>query len=218
MEFSNVRSTFRSVEQQAMPSGIISQVHSQDRPDTQLSPSTSQVRNSNTLDIFNEDNNSYTHTFPEITLCAGENVGMDSSAAYASQSHPETSELEFRQRQLDNFKSRSTTDTLFPEFYEDFLSPVATSILDEYANNPDFLASQEELRGLLFATAQSTVPTRNASPDNLGVSIEGVEHAGKSNFMIKILNTTKRVDFLRNYINEVAPWVSSYARIPRVGS
>lgn len=92
---------------------------------------------------------------------------------------------------------------------------------DDYASNPTFLASQEELRSLLFNTAQSTQPTRAPSPDlggaeyGLGIADGVAEAAGAvstpgQNQMKQILGTRRRIEYLKNYIAKVAPWVSVY--------
>lgn len=93
---------------------------------------------------------------------------------------------------------------------------------DDYATNPTFLASQEELRSLLFNTAQSTHPTRAPSPDSGGAGyvpevVDGVGAAAAStsgqNQMKQILGTRKRVEYLKNYIAKVATWVSPRMRL-----
>lgn len=45
-----------------------------------------------------------------------------------------------------------------------FLSPSTSWAIDEFAHNADYLASQEQLRALLFTTAQSAAPTRAGTP------------------------------------------------------
>lgn len=100
---------------------------------------------------------------------------------------------------------------------------------DDYNCNPMFLASQEELRSLLFNTAQSTHPTRASSPaaaagggryaDEIidagggggggGGGVGGsLSLASDRNQMKQILSTRKRVEYLKNYLAKVAPWVS----------
>lgn len=90
---------------------------------------------------------------------------------------------------------------------------------DDYATNPTFLASQEELRSLLFNTAQSTHPTRAPSPDSGGAGyvpevVDGVGAAAAStsgqNQMKRILGTRKRVEYLKNYIAKVATWLDMF--------
>ncbi|KAH7061244.1 fungal-specific transcription factor domain-containing protein [Macrophomina phaseolina] len=92
---------------------------------------------------------------------------------------------------------------------------------DDYASNPTFLASQEELRSLLFNTAQSTQPTRAPSPDpggaeyGLGIADGVAEAAGAvstpgQNQMKQILGTRRRIEYLKNYIAKVAPWLDMF--------
>jgi hypothetical protein len=55
--------------------------------------------------------------------------------------------------------SGSVLDNIDP-----FLSPATSWGVDEFAHNADYLASQEQLRALLFTTAQSAAPTRAGTP------------------------------------------------------
>jgi hypothetical protein len=84
-----------------------------------------------------------------------------------------------------------------------FLSPATASTwpLDEFAHDPDYVASQETLRSLLFTTAQSAAPTRAGSP------IDSDVPAGVFNIK-QVLAHGRRVHYLRNYLSAVAPWVS----------
>lgn len=74
--------------------------------------------------------------------------------------------------------------------------------LDEFSHDPVYLASQEELRGLLFSTAQSAAPTRAGSPAGGAEDESSMPHQ-----MREILSSSKRVEYLKNYIGQVAPWV-----------
>lgn len=85
-----------------------------------------------------------------------------------------------------------------------FLSPATASSwpFDEFAHDPDYLASQEALRSLLFTTARSAAPTRAGSP------VDG-EDAGIFTHNIKqVLSKGRRVQYLKNYMSQVAPWAS----------
>lgn len=89
------------------------------------------------------------------------------------------------------------------ENMDPFLSPVTASSwpFDEFAHDPDYLASQEALRSLMFDTARSVAPTRANTP------IEGEEQ--NSTIRVKhILASGRRVQYLKNYLSNVAPWVS----------
>lgn len=94
------------------------------------------------------------------------------------------------------------------------VSPAALSVLDEYATNQQFLELQEELRTLLFNSANSVAPSRAASPPLVepgDVSAERAQVARtqEEDVMKQIITTNGRADYLRNYIDEVAPWVGS---------
>lgn len=93
----------------------------------------------------------------------------------------------------------------------------ASSIYDEYSNDPGFIESQREFRTLLFETARSTAPTRTGSPaaddtDHLDVSttasLSRPSEAGSS--MKSIVSTGERIVCLKNYIDEVAPWLDMF--------
>lgn len=105
----------------------------------------------------------------------------------------------------------STTESPYHDLenVDSFLSPVTIWGIDEFAHDPDYLASQEELRELLFTTARSTAPTRAATP------VEDDETNGdtSSNFSIKqILAKGRRVQYLKNYISAVARMYLSESR------
>lgn len=87
-----------------------------------------------------------------------------------------------------------------------FLSPATSWGFDELAHDPGYLASQEEFRSLLFNTARSAAPTRAGSPAE-----EEDQTIGDASFNIKqVLASGRRVQYLKNYISQVAPWVSLY--------
>jgi hypothetical protein len=93
------------------------------------------------------------------------------------------------------------------ENMDPFLSPATASTwpFDEFAHDPDYLASQEALRSLLFTTARSAAPTRAGTPeDNEG-------SAGAFNIK-QILVSGRRAEYLKNYLSAVAPWVSKAGR------
>lgn len=80
---------------------------------------------------------------------------------------------------------------------------------DGFSHDPGFLASQEELRCMLFTIAQSSAPTRAPSPDEeqLGTNASHSEQRGQ---LRPALSDTKRVRYLKNYVGQVAPWVRGY--------
>ena len=80
---------------------------------------------------------------------------------------------------------------------------------DEYTNDPRFLESQRELRDLLLTSAQSLAPTRAPTPDDAGAFITEVPALVSNASAIRsIVCTGERVVWLKNYLDEVAPWVS----------
>lgn len=94
---------------------------------------------------------------------------------------------------------------------EDNLSSPSNSWpLDQFVQDTGYLAYQEELRCLIFNTAhtQTAAPTRENSPvpkhdEPLGQDTEA--HAQTK----LALSSGRRLNFLKNYVAEVAPWVSS---------
>jgi hypothetical protein len=81
---------------------------------------------------------------------------------------------------------------------------------DGFSHDPGFLASQEELRCMLFTIAQSAAPTRAASPDADGLDEREREGRSERNIgpMRSALSSRRRVEYLKNYVGQVAPWVS----------
>lgn len=94
-----------------------------------------------------------------------------------------------------------------------FLSPATSWGLDEFAQDPNYLASQEELRVLLFTTACSAAPTRTGTP----TGDEGYDTSSAFNIK-QVLAKGRRVQFLKNYISQVAPWVVSHVLFQHTGS
>lgn len=90
------------------------------------------------------------------------------------------------------------------ENIDPFLSPATASSwpFDEFAHDPDYLASREALRSLMFDTARSVAPTRAGTPT------EGDDPNGTVNLK-RVLAKGRRIQYLKNYMSEVAPWVSS---------
>jgi hypothetical protein len=86
-----------------------------------------------------------------------------------------------------------------------FLSPATASSwpFDEFAHDPDYLASQETLRSLLFTTARSAAPTRAGTPD------DGTESPGAMNIK-QVLSVGRHVQYMKNYMTQVAPWVRTH--------
>lgn len=89
---------------------------------------------------------------------------------------------------------------------------------DGFSHDPVFLASQEELRCMLFTIAQSAAPTRAASPDGNGQDCDEGEREDRAGGgrdpmpMRSVLSSRRRVEYLKNYVGQVAPWVSGSIR------
>ena len=89
------------------------------------------------------------------------------------------------------------------ENMDTFLSPGTPSSwpFDEFAHDPNYLASQEALRLLMFDTARSVAPTRANTPVN------GEDPNSAMKFKHVMANGS-RIQYLKNYLSNVAPWVS----------
>lgn len=82
---------------------------------------------------------------------------------------------------------------------------------DEFERDQGYQEYMEELRSLIFETAQSTAPTREASP----APIEPFHGDATSDLHTVqetdgILRVGKRVSYLRNYVDQVAPWLDMF--------
>ena len=95
---------------------------------------------------------------------------------------------------------------------------------DGFSHDPGFLASQEELRCMLFTIAQSAAPTRAASPDANGQACDEEEREDRvvrgserdPMPMRSALSSRRRVEYLKNYVGQVAPWVSDPLRQTKI--
>ncbi|KAJ4299911.1 hypothetical protein N0V90_005158 [Kalmusia sp. IMI 367209] len=111
---------------------------------------------------------------------------------------------------LTSFLPTPTTENHFPtgaslDNMDPFLSPATSWGIDEFAHDPNYLASQEELRALLFTTARSAAPTRAGTP------VDDEDNGSGSSFSIKkILAKGRRVQYLKNYMSQVAPWLDMF--------
>ncbi|KAF7595597.1 hypothetical protein BBP40_005343 [Aspergillus hancockii] len=96
---------------------------------------------------------------------------------------------------------------------------------DGFSQDPSFLASQEELRCILFSLAYSAAPTRAPSPDaeilgklgdrgtdRLGLGImpqtQGERQHEESHR--PPLSSRKRIEYLKNYVTQIAPWLDMF--------
>jgi hypothetical protein len=104
---------------------------------------------------------------------------------------------------LATFLPTPTAESQFNglENIDPFLSPATSWGIDEFAHDPNYLASQEELRALLFTTARSVAPTRAGTP------VEDDDNGAEPSrdFSVKkILAKGRRVQYLKNYMSAVA--------------
>ncbi|KAL1981153.1 hypothetical protein VTN96DRAFT_3040 [Rasamsonia emersonii] len=92
---------------------------------------------------------------------------------------------------------------------------------DGFSHNPGYLASQEELRCMLFTIAQSAAPTRAGSPvvgagaeedDNRHemLSSRATTNAMSAMKSSSALSNSKRIRYLQNYVGQVAPWLDMF--------
>lgn len=101
-----------------------------------------------------------------------------------------------------------------PGVSPDHSSPSMTWRPDEFMLNQDYQTYKEELRSLIFNTAQSAAPTRQGSPAPEEVNLTHELHLGdvqSRRETAKILAVGKRVTYLKNYVEQVAPWVRSHS-------
>ncbi|MBE3044695.1 hypothetical protein IMZ48_19465 [Candidatus Bathyarchaeota archaeon] len=104
-----------------------------------------------------------------------------------------------------------------PEISLDGSSPSLAGRPDEFTLHQGYQVYKEELRSLIFNTTNSGAPTRQASPDvddghdelQLAPSLDE-EHRRET---AEILAVGRRVKYLRNYVDQVAPWVRP-SRLP----
>ncbi|KAL4789732.1 fungal-specific transcription factor domain-containing protein [Aspergillus venezuelensis] len=108
---------------------------------------------------------------------------------------------------------------------------------DGFAQDPGFLASQEELRAILFTLANSAAPTRTSSPEagkrereyewglTSTTTSDASPAATTSNALGRRyhdqrrrrevgpkspLTSRRRIEYLKNYVAEVAPWLDMF--------
>jgi hypothetical protein len=96
-----------------------------------------------------------------------------------------------------------------PHFGDNSSSPAGSWPLDEFVQDPGYLAYQEELRSLIFNTAQTAAPTRETSPVSVaaGQSPKEQEEQEAQAQTKAALATGRRLEYLKNYVAAVAPWV-----------
>ncbi|KAL2800934.1 fungal-specific transcription factor domain-containing protein [Aspergillus keveii] len=97
---------------------------------------------------------------------------------------------------------------------------------DGFSQDPGFLASQEELRAILFTLANSAAPTRASSPE-LGktstttspvvyqyqqpqYSRDQRRRSERDVIPQSPLSSRRRIEYLKNYVAEIAPWLDMF--------
>ncbi|KAL4783495.1 hypothetical protein BJX76DRAFT_357879 [Aspergillus varians] len=102
---------------------------------------------------------------------------------------------------------------------------------DGFSQDPGFLASQEELRAILFTLANSATPTRASSPtlDSRRRELEFVSDESSATAVSRLypyprqhpgqqgregsaprLSSRRRIEYLKNYVAEIAPWLDMF--------
>lgn len=117
----------------------------------------------------------------------------------------------------------------FPLTEDPFLSPAGSSQRDGFSQDPGYLASREELRDIIFSLAHSAAPTRGTSFEADGSedvdqtshlrfsesSLQSNRRAQRLQPLIQpCLSDRRRVEYLKNYATQVAPWVRSLECLP----
>lgn len=105
---------------------------------------------------------------------------------------------------MDAFQLPDNTDS----------SPASSWPLDEFVQDPSYLAYQEELRCLIFNTAQTAAPSREGSPALAAEAGGSSEESTQVQAQTKAaLSVGRRLDYLKNYVAEVAPWVRLFSSL-----
>ncbi|KAL5042655.1 hypothetical protein BDW71DRAFT_200415 [Aspergillus fruticulosus] len=99
---------------------------------------------------------------------------------------------------------------------------------DGFSQDPGFLASQEELRSILFTLANSAAPTRVSSPaaGKRALDLDLGPNASPSTTVPRPyhdheqrrtttasrspLSSRRRIEYLKNYVAEIAPWLDMF--------
>lgn len=100
---------------------------------------------------------------------------------------------------------------------------------DGFSQDPGFLASQEELRAILFTLANSAAPTRASSPETAKRELDLDSNASPTTSVSRSyqrqiheqrrrrespLSSRRRIEYLKNYVAEIAPWVGTIITFP----
>lgn len=106
----------------------------------------------------------------------------------------------------------ATPNAISPGISLDGSSPSLTWRPDEFTLNQGYQDYKEELRSLIFNTANSAAPTRQASPAAGGGERSDPDFVACLDEELRaeaagILAVGGRTKYLRNYVAQVAPWV-----------
>ncbi|GAB7361940.1 hypothetical protein MBLNU230_g1978t1 [Neophaeotheca triangularis] len=103
-----------------------------------------------------------------------------------------------KRQRLDHYEGACDNN----EPVDAFVSPAASWGFDGFAQDPSYLASQAELRSLMFDTARSVPPHRPLTPSD--------KRQDEQPNLVKVLAHGNRVKYLSNYLSRVAPWLDMF--------
>ncbi|KAL5001220.1 fungal-specific transcription factor domain-containing protein [Aspergillus recurvatus] len=149
-----------------------------------------------------------------------------------SHSHSHSAEFQTETADAEEHASPPPTNIGPPETTtsnpEIFHSSPGSWYQDGFSQDPGFLASQEELRAILFTLANSAAPTRASSPaagkraleSDLGSSASPSttvsrpyhhhEQRRTATASRSPLSSRRRIEYLKNYVAEIAPWLDMF--------
>lgn len=91
----------------------------------------------------------------------------------------------------------------------DFSTPSTSGQLDDFVLEPGYVESREELRYLMLRTAQTapSSPIHDSSFIPVQDSHQSEDQSSIRYRISHLLSQGRRIEYLKNYISEVAPWV-----------
>lgn len=148
----------------------------------------------------------------------------NSTKWHSSQSHPHPPAPSNHPEPTSYASPHSTTNirTVDTGNTDPFYSSPGSWYQDGFSQDPGFLASQEELRAILFTLANSAAPTRTSSPDTAKRDLDLDSNASPTTSVPRSyqrqlqeqrrrrespLSSRRRIEYLKNYVAEIAPWV-----------
>lgn len=92
-----------------------------------------------------------------------------------------------------------------------FSTPSTSWQLDDFVFEPEYVESREELRYLMLRTAQTapSSPIHESSFITVQDLHESEDQLSARHRISHLLSKGRRIEYLKNYISEVAPWVRS---------